>query len=291
MPGHAIYGRLRNAIEIQALADFEVFGLSLSDAAHAGVAGARRDRAIQRVKHVKDVMKRVQTTIDKTILKRKLSEDREKKLNQRFSENSIESKVPQEYAQQLTDLGGTKFKKPSEVLKTVMLGVLVILGVRNPKWEAVRPWLKRNKMCDALESLNVATVSEEQIAEMEKLFADAHLTTEQQVSSKVQRFSNKYTVLLWLYQLLQKIKNLSEIRSPMTKIRSEQTAIVAKVARLNTILARLKKAVAFVHTLKACVKDGSKGEEAQEWKLIHLMEQLLDDAAVAEQQFAHWIEI
>ena len=60
MPGHAIYGRLRNAIEIQeALDSFQVFGLNDADAAKAGVAGARCNTAMKRVVHVKEVMKKV----------------------------------------------------------------------------------------------------------------------------------------------------------------------------------------------------------------------------------------
>ena len=60
MPGHAIYSRLRNAIEIQeALNSFKVFGLSDADASTAGVAGARRNTAMKRVQHVKEVMRKV----------------------------------------------------------------------------------------------------------------------------------------------------------------------------------------------------------------------------------------
>ena len=42
-------------------------------------------------------------------------------------------------------------------------------------------------MCNALERLDVTAVTEEQIADMEKLFHDAHLTTEQQVSNPLPR--------------------------------------------------------------------------------------------------------
>ena len=60
MPGHAVYSRLRNAIEIQeALNSFKVFGLSDADASTAGVAGARRNTAMKRVQHVKEVMRKV----------------------------------------------------------------------------------------------------------------------------------------------------------------------------------------------------------------------------------------